>query len=49
MPKCTLITYEDVHFAVQVVIDHQVVRQFHAVRLHGVAWAIVEVPFLGCR
>lgn len=41
-------TYEDVHLAIEIVVDDQVVRQFEAMRLHRVARAIVEVPLVGC-
>ena len=37
------------HLAVQTVPHDQVVRQLHAVRLHGMAGAIVVVPDVRCR
>lgn len=41
-------TYKDIHLAVEIVVNDQVVRQFETVRLHWVARAIVEVPLVGC-
>ena len=35
------------HLVVQLVADDELVRQLHAVRLHGVRWPIVELPDLG--
>lgn len=36
-------THVDLHLAVEAVAEHEVVRQLQAVRLHGVARAIVVV------
>jgi len=41
-------THERVHLAVQAVAEDEVVRELHAVRLHGVAGAIVIVPDVRC-
>ena len=43
-------THVDLHLAVEAVAEHEVVRQLQAVRLHGVARAIVVVAHVawGC-
>lgn len=39
---------EDLHFAVQAIVDHQVMSHSHTVRFHGVPLPIVVVPDLSC-
>lgn len=39
---------EDLHFAVQTIVDHQVMSHSHTVRFHGMPLPVVVIPDLSC-